>query len=319
MNYLVLLLSVVAINARPEKSLWRPAGHYDTGKYKSMYYTPNPFLPDEPVGHRMSFIPRNDIEEEDDCGEMNLTSSRIVGGMDAGPHQFPWQAALFITKHDGHYFCGGSLITKRHVMTAAHCAEGASEFKVILGSNNREGFDEGAVEIVSRDATVHPDWGIANGNDIAIITLPEDVPSSESTRTSCMPTDLVGNDLAGEKVWVSGWGRTSDTGSELPSNLQYVDNLTVMTYRECHNVYGDFVTKDILCTDSTGPHGTCSGDSGGPLIYHQSGDPANRFVQVGIVSFGSAAGCEVGAPNGFTRLTSFLTFISQVTGLSVKL
>jgi len=44
---------------------------------------------------------------------------RITNGIPADPCQFPWQVALII---DNAYFCGGSLISKNWVLTAAHCA-----------------------------------------------------------------------------------------------------------------------------------------------------------------------------------------------------
>jgi secreted trypsin-like serine protease len=41
------------------------------------------------------------------------------------------------------------------------------------------------------------------------------------------------------------------------------------------------------------------------------------WTQVGIVSFGAAAGCTVGYPVGFTRVTKFLSWISAVTGIII--
>jgi len=54
------------------------------------------------------------------------------------------------------------------------------------------------------------------------------------------------------------------------------------------------------------------GDSGGPLIVLESD---GIYTQVGIVSFGAAAGCTLGYPAAFTRVTSFLSWISANTGL----
>ena len=44
---------------------------------------------------------------------------RIVGGKESVPNKYPF-AAVLTTKSGGH-FCGGTLITRRHVVTAAHC------------------------------------------------------------------------------------------------------------------------------------------------------------------------------------------------------
>ena len=57
------------------------------------------------------------------------------------------------------------------------------------------------------------------------------------------------------------------------------------------------------------------GDSGGALVG-QLAD--GRWTQIGVVSFGAAAGCQRGFPVGFARVTSFLNWISQVTGLPLS-
>ena len=56
------------------------------------------------------------------------------------------------------------------------------------------------------------------------------------------------------------------------------------------------------------------GDSGGPLVYLESDD---IFTEVGIVSFGAAAGCQLGYPAAFTRVTSFLSWISANTDIRI--
>jgi len=54
------------------------------------------------------------------------------------------------------------------------------------------------------------------------------------------------------------------------------------------------------------------GDSGGPLVYLESD---NIYTEVGVVSFGAAAGCTLGYPVGFTRVTMYLDWISSTTGI----
>ena len=59
----------------------------------------------------MTFTPREDFLPRADCGVPGFKledHERIVGGVEARPHQFPWQVGLFF---DG-YFCGGSIICK---------------------------------------------------------------------------------------------------------------------------------------------------------------------------------------------------------------
>jgi len=56
------------------------------------------------------------------------------------------------------------------------------------------------------------------------------------------------------------------------------------------------------------------GDNGGPLVYQESD---GIYTQVGVVSFGSTAGCTLGYPVAFTRVTSYLLWISSSTGVSI--
>jgi len=53
------------------------------------------------------------------------------------------------------------------------------------------------------------------------------------------------------------------------------------------------------------------GDSGGALVLRNG----NSFTLIGVVSFGSSAGCAVGHPSGYARVTSFRNWINWHTGL----
>lgn len=52
------------------------------------------------------------------------SDERIVGGQLASSGQFPYQAALFMSDGSKSWFCGGSIISNRWILTAAHCPDG---------------------------------------------------------------------------------------------------------------------------------------------------------------------------------------------------
>lgn len=52
------------------------------------------------------------------------TNGRIIGGQEAYAGQFPWVAAVYLTTSTGNYFCGGSLVTYQHILTAGQCVDG---------------------------------------------------------------------------------------------------------------------------------------------------------------------------------------------------
>lgn len=61
-----------------------------------------------------------------DCGMMSSTGrvSRIVGGVETEPNEFPWQAFLQVEMQSGNaYVCGGTLIADRWILTAARCVQ----------------------------------------------------------------------------------------------------------------------------------------------------------------------------------------------------
>merc|ERR1711992_74205 len=78
------------------------------------------------------------------------------------------------------------------------------------------------------------------------------------------------------------------------------------THENCDAYYG--IVKDSqICINAEGGHGTCNGDSGGPLTFNG--------VHVGLTSFGSSRGCESGAPDAFTRTSYFRDWIREKTGV----
>merc|ERR1712168_1056503 len=97
--------------------------------------------------------------------------------------------------------------------------------------------------------------------------------------------------------------------------LREVRDIPVMTNADCNAVYG-IVGDGVVCIDTAGGRGSCNGDSGGPLVQKAGGKAAgDQWTQVGSVSFGASAGCEVGMPAGFTRTEYYLDWIKSETGM----
>ena len=106
----------------------------------------------------------------------------IVNGKIVQQRQFPFMAALFLGQHK--HFCGGSLVSPRHVVTAAHCVAGlsrgqAQKLNVKLGLHDVYSEDAYGVE-VRRVSTIytHSQFKPAPKfwNDIAVLKLDSDVP-----------------------------------------------------------------------------------------------------------------------------------------------
>ena len=82
------------------------------------------------------------------------------------------------------WFCGGTLISDEWVMTAGHCADGASSVELMLGAHNvREDAEEGRMEITSTEIFKHESYNpFLIHNDIALIHLPQPIEFNGSLR-----------------------------------------------------------------------------------------------------------------------------------------
>ncbi|XP_046401271.1 brachyurin-like [Ischnura elegans] len=221
------------------------------------------------------------------------SGSRIVGGQYAQEGQFPYQAALFI---DNQEFCGGSIISSNWILTAGHCGSGAYSFVIILGSLSIQQGDPSQVVMQSNQGYTHPYFSMQTLQyDVSLIRVPQQIPMSPTISPISLSSSIVG---AGQMAVVSGWGKTSDSGS-ISQTLKYT-NLQTIDNNDCAQYYGGFLYDgNICCSSSEGT--TCQGDSGGPLVIGGS--------QIGIVSFGGQS-C-LSTPPAFTRISYVMDWISQ--------
>merc|ERR1712141_946116 len=306
MRFLLIATSLALVAAAPhneDRQQWRPAQGRDLSKYK-------PKLPEVAFGTPTPTAPRTKPFEfkkgnksfAEECGleNPNGIEDRIVGGHEAAHHEWPWQVALFI---DDAWSCGGSLISDEWVMTAAHCADGASYFDIMAGAHNvRAGSEPHRIEITSFEGQTHPE---RDSNslyaDIALVHLPEKVAFSEFIRPSCLPPASDANEqYVGQLTTPVGWGKNAD-------------NAGVITPESCADYYGSIIYSGIMCIDSAGGKGVCNGDSGGTLNIRQS-EGGNKWTQVGVTSFVSSAGCESGNPHGFSRVAEQLETVTTMVG-----
>jgi len=253
------------------------------------------------------------------CG-VNDVNPKIVGGSDAAPNSVPWQVALVSPwVSSGKPFCGGTIISPYHVLTAAHCVW-VPAIWVKVGEHNIETNDDKAtihkVDCIHRHPHYFYYWGWAN-NDFAILTLktPLDLTGPNSlARAACLPNDDIPEFRHNQTMFtVSGWGLMEEKGEEQPEVLQKVDvpYFTPVTCAEAYadktNYTGLLITSSMMCAGHEGGEtGACFGDSGGPLTLSTSG----KEHVVGVVSWGIGCG-RPNLPSVYAKVSSANWWIHQ--------
>nr|ATU82938.1 secreted S1 protease protein [Pristhesancus plagipennis] len=241
---------------------------------------------------------------------------RIIGGKQADAHEFPWIATLSL---NGTFYCGASLITRRHLLTAAHCLYGKrfTDINVGLGEHDRGTKHEpGAVkQLKLRRATMHEGFSLSKiQHDIAIIELMNPIePTGPYVRTVCLPIpgDITYSGMDGV---VAGWGREKENGPTA-MKLRKV-TIPLLSREECANGYG-YCPKKILETNfcaglPKGKKDACQGDSGGPMHLNRTGR-INYMELIGIVSWGRGCG-RPNYPGVYTRVDKYTSWIDRQIG-----
>jgi len=240
----------------------------------------------------------------------NTKDRRIVGGQEAAPNSIPWQVALHMAFAGGTGLCGGSVLSSSRVLTAAHCPIGSSSTLTIAGAHNRNIAEPNQQRrtVAPANYRLHANYNPSNlNNDIAVLIMPSVFTLNPFVVASRLPTAFANELFVGETATVSGWGRVTNTGAT--SAVLRVATVPVITNAQCAGTFGSsVVVASTICVSTTHGQGSCNGDSGGPLTVPRPGD--TRPIQIGVVSFGAAAGCVGTFPSGFARVTSFLAWIN---------
>ena len=226
----------------------------------------------------------------------------IFGGSEVPVGSKSYLAGLRVAA-GSHSYCGGSLVTPTHIITAAHCSAYTAKY-VSIGSHYANGTRDGEYIAVKRQI-VHPKFNET--------TMTHDTMILELTKPSKItPVKLMDASLTlatGDKTTVAGWG--------LMPNGSYSDvllkvDVKIADQKTCQAAYlkanpDDKLDDTMVCAGGEAGKDACTGDSGGPLTVSRNGED----VLVAVVSWGEAVCGTAGLPGVYGRLSTSLDFIYQ--------
>ncbi|XP_014488515.1 PREDICTED: serine protease persephone-like [Dinoponera quadriceps] len=246
----------------------------------------------------------------------------IVGGKKAEPKEFPHMTAIgYDAGASGIVWkCGGSLISKRIVLTAAHCTYtidwGIAKWARIGDLNllqTNDSTQPQTIKIIER--ITHPNYKRPSAyHDIAVLKLETSVDYTAWVRPACLPIDMpdIGRD---GKAIATGWGRVDwaeETGSD---NLLKV-TINLISQASCNESFYDGDSPQLalgivddwqICAGELGKD-TCQGDSGGPLAVFSTVHDCMYNV-IGVTSVGRLCGSIV--PGVYTRVYHYIPWIER--------
>ncbi|XP_053341159.1 transmembrane protease serine 13b [Clarias gariepinus] len=239
------------------------------------------------------------------CG-LSQSSSRIIGGDEADPGQWPWQVSLHF---QGSHVCGGSVISQDFIVSAAHCFPSdppawqvPANWRVYLGVESQ--YMLPAPQYIA-DIIIHELYNPnTHDNDIALLKLTQPINFTGMVQPVCLPAyDQVV--LADTECWTTGFGTTEEGEDHGSIQLMEVE-VEIIDRSLCNTAYKGLISNDMLCAgDMNGGKDACQGDSGGPLVCQ---DDDGHWYLYGVTSWGIGCG-RVNRPGVYTDVHSYVAWI----------
>jgi secreted trypsin-like serine protease len=242
--------------------------------------------------------------------------TNIIGGNNTTVENNPWQISI---QRNGSHWCGGSILTKEWILTAAHCLNDVplNQLDVAAGITDRTDNINGQYINVAQ-VIIHPDYDPAtSNNDVALIRL--DVPLNFNARVLPIKlTNSLSHSYIGQTARVTGWGNTLDGTNPSPSIVLQELEMPIISNTQANNINtGSTLVNNNMIALYQPDSGVSRGDSGGPLTLASNGI---RYL-VGCSSWGEFPKAE--KPTIYTKLFNYISWINSnvpfpdITGASL--
>ena len=245
-----------------------------------------------------------------------VVQPRVIGGAPISVSAVPWQVAVVTQTSRGTSLCGGSLLSDRFVLTAAHCVANTSAAAVTVSAATTV-LNQPVIRRSVINIALAPGWEPRTlRGDLAVLQLSEAVPLGPNAQAVALPTsqDPQTWPAAGTPAFVSGWGAQSIDGpSENQLRGAAVPIVTGPLDPRCGSYPFSLDVRSQLCAGFLqGGADACPGDSGGGLVVNAAGVP----TIAGVVSAGFDCG-QPGFPGIYARVTTYVSWIQSVMGATL--
>ncbi|XP_060533201.1 serine protease filzig isoform X2 [Cylas formicarius] len=237
--------------------------------------------------------PKRQTNEDSTCGKRNYnTSPSGRSQIDANFAEIPWQA-MILRQSNRSLLCGGVIIRRNAVLTAAHCVQGLETSDVLIkGGEWKLGIDEEPLpfQIVKVSAILrHPFYREGSmENDMAVLVLDEDLRFTKNIGELCLPAP---NQIPTQNCIVTGWGKRILQLHARGAIMHRIE-LNVMDNRQCREMLGKYFPDSVahynpntLCGFSDVDQ--CRVDYGSALAC---ADDSGRYTLSGIYTWDT--GCK---------------------------